>query len=128
MREESYELGALISKLRSYDDEMSMETYIHIEGEEIIELELSTNELVNVALGINYPKGFYLNVDLHSIDVDDVAPLTIKLSDAKHHASLLSNFLSDHSLHFGVNEIIRFQKLVWNLSKMTIANLGRQHQ
>jgi hypothetical protein len=41
--------------------------------------------------------------------------------------SLLSNFL-DNSLHFGVNEIISFQKLVGNLDKTTVANLGKQHQ
>jgi hypothetical protein len=67
-----------------------------------------------------------LDVGLHSIDVDDVAPPTVKLSDAKRHASFLSNFLLDNSLHFGVN-VISFQKLVGNSSKMTIANLGRQH-
>jgi hypothetical protein len=117
MREQSHELGALISKLRLGDDEMSFETYIQMEGEEIIELELSIDELVDVALGINHAQGFDLNVDLHSIDVDDVAPPTIKLSDAKRHASL----------HFGVNEILSFQKLVGNLDKMTIANLGRQN-
>jgi hypothetical protein len=39
MQEESNKLGALISKLRLGDDEMSIETYIHMEGEEIIELE-----------------------------------------------------------------------------------------
>jgi hypothetical protein len=38
--------------------------------------------------------------------VDDVAPHTVKLSDAKRHASLWSDFLLDNSLHFGVNEII----------------------
>jgi hypothetical protein len=65
--------------------------------EEITELELNTNELMDVALGINYAQGFDLNGDLHSGDVDDVAPPTIKLSDAKHHASLLSNFLSVNS-------------------------------
>ena len=106
---------------------MSIKIYIQMEGEEIIELELSTNELVDIALGY-YAQGFDLNVDLHSVDVDDVAPPIVKLSDAKHHASLLSNFLLDNSLHFGVNEIISFQKLVGNLDKMTIANLGRQHQ
>jgi hypothetical protein len=128
MREESDELGALISKLWLGDDEMSIETYIQMEEEDITELELSTDELVDVALGINYAHGFDLNVDLHSLYVDDVAPQLIKLSDAKHHASLLSNFLIDNSLHFGVNEIISFQKLVGNLDKMTLANLGRQHQ
>jgi hypothetical protein len=109
MREESEVLGALISKLRLGDDEMSIETYIQTEGEEINELELSTDELVDAALGVNHAQGFDLNVDLHSVDVDDVAPPTIKLSDAKHHASLLSNFLLDNSLHFGVNKIISFQ-------------------
>jgi hypothetical protein len=83
---------------------------------------------MDVALGINHAQGFDLIVNLHSVDVDDVAPPTIKLSDTKRHASLLSNLLLHNSLHFGVNEIISFQKLVENLNKMTIASLGRQHQ
>jgi hypothetical protein len=45
---------------------------------------------VDIALGINHAQGFVLNVDLHLVDVDDVAPPTIKLSDGKCHASLLS--------------------------------------
>jgi hypothetical protein len=98
-----------------------------MEGEENIELELSIDELADVALGINHAQGFDLNVDLHLVDVDDVAPPTVKLSDVKCHASLLSDFLLDNSLHFGVNIILSFQKLVGNLEKMTIANLGRQH-
>ena len=63
MQEESYELAALISKLWLGDDELSIETYIQMERGEIIELELSINELVDVALGINYAQGFDLNVD-----------------------------------------------------------------
>jgi hypothetical protein len=76
---------------------MSIETYIQVEGGEIIELELSTDELVDAALGINHAQGFDLNVDLHSVDVDDVAPPIVKLSVVKSHASLLSNFLFDKS-------------------------------
>jgi hypothetical protein len=38
----------------------------------------------------------------------------LNLSDAKYHALLLSNFLLDNSLHFGVNEMISFQKLLGN--------------
>ena len=93
MQEESDELGALISKLQLGDDEMSIKTYIQMEGEEIPELELTIDELVDVALGINHAQGFDLNVHLHSIDVDDIAPPTVKLSDAKRHASLLFNLL-----------------------------------
>ena len=79
-------------------------------------------------MGTNYAQDFDLNFDLHSIDVDDVDPPTIKLSDAKRHGSLLFSFLLESSLYFGTNEMISFQKLVGNLDKMTIANLGRQHQ
>ena len=60
--------------------------------------------------------------------MDDVAPPAIKLSDAKHHASLLSSFFLENSIYLGVNEINNIQKLVGNLDKMTIANLGSQHQ
>ena len=83
---------------------------------------------MDVALGINYAQGFDFNVHSHSVDVDDVAPPTIKLSDAKCHATLLFNFLLDNSIHFGVDEIISFQKLIGNSDKMTLVNLGRQHQ
>jgi hypothetical protein len=58
------------------DDEMSFETYIQMEGEEITELELSIDELVDATLGINQAQGFDLNVDLHSVDVDDVEGTT----------------------------------------------------
>ena len=59
----------------------------------------------------NYAQDFDLNIDLHSVDVNDVAPPTIKLGDAKHYASLLSNFLLKKSLYSSVNEIINFSKV-----------------
>jgi hypothetical protein len=48
MQKELDEFGALLSKLRLDDEEMSIETYIQMEG------ELSTDELVDVALKIDY--------------------------------------------------------------------------
>jgi hypothetical protein len=89
---------------------------------------LSTYELVDVVLGLNYAQGFDLSVDLHLVDVDDVVPPTVKLGDDKRHAPLLFNFLLHNSLHFDVNEMISFQKLVGNLDKITVANSIRQHQ
>ena len=99
-------MGSSSLGLRLGDEEMSIETYIQMEREEITELELITNELVDDALGINYAQGFDLVI--YIVDVDDVAPPTIKLTHANRHASLLSNFLLDNSLHFGVDEIISF--------------------
>ena len=64
-----------------------------LQGEENVELELSTDELVDAILRTNSAQDFDLNVDLHLVDVDDVAPPTIKLNDAKRRASLLSSFL-----------------------------------
>ena len=78
---------------------------------------MSIDELVDEALGTNFAQDFDLNVDLHEVDVNDVAPPIIKLSDANHHASLLSSFLLENPLYFGVNEFISFQKLVGNLDK-----------
>jgi hypothetical protein len=43
--------------------------------------------------------------------MNDVAPPTVKCSDSKRHASLLSSFLLDYPLYFGVNEIFSFHKL-----------------
>ena len=63
-----------------------------MKGEENIELELSINELVDVSMGINYAQGFDLNVDMHIVDVNDVAPPTVKTLNPKCQASLLSNF------------------------------------
>jgi hypothetical protein len=45
-----------------------------MEGEKITDLELSIDELVDVALEINYAQGFDLDVNMHLVDVDDVAP------------------------------------------------------
>ena len=78
---------------------------------EITELELNTDDLVDVVLETNYAQEFYLNVDLESLDVDDVAPPIVKLSDAKRHASWLSSFLLEDSLYFGVDEVISSQKV-----------------
>jgi hypothetical protein len=109
IQEESNELDALISKLRLGEDEMSIKTYIQMEGEEMTELELNIDELVDVALGINYAQGFDLNVDLHSVDVDDVAPPTVWLDDAKYHASLLSNFLLENSYMLVLMKLLVFK-------------------
>ena len=74
--------------------------------------ELSNDELVDVALGTNYAQDFDLNIDQHSINRDVVTPPTVKLNDAKRHASLLSSFLFENSLRFGLNEIIS-PKVSW---------------
>ena len=89
--------------------------------------ELSTDELVDVALGTVYTQDFDLDIDLHLVDVDDVPSPTLKLSDGQHLASLSPSFLLENSLYFGVGETISFQKLVGNLDTVTIANSCRQH-
>ena len=44
-----------------------------------------------------------------------------------HHCCLVSYWRTLY-IYLGVNEMISFQKLVGNLNKMIVANLGRQHQ
>ena len=56
---------------------------------------LSIDELMDVALRTKIAQDYHLNVDLDSLDVDDVAPPTVK--------PLLSSFLlppsQNHSLY-----------------------------
>ena len=47
---------------------------------------------MDVALETNYAQEFVLNVDLDLINTNDVALPTVKYSNAKRHASLLSSF------------------------------------
>ena len=91
--------------------------------------ELSIDELMDVALQTIYAQDFDPNIELQAVHADDVGPPIVKLIDAKCHVSLLSSFLLlETSLYYVVNEIISFQKLVGNLDKMAVVNLGRQHQ
>ena len=73
----------MMSKLQLGDDEMSIETYIQLEGGEGIELNLSIDESVDVALGTNFAQDLDLNVHIDSVDMDDVTPPTIKRSDVE---------------------------------------------
>jgi len=59
MREESHELGALISKLRLGVDEMSFKTYIKMEGDEITELDLS---IIHAAHGLFDIIGIFISI------------------------------------------------------------------
>jgi len=115
------------------DDEMPIKTYIQMEGEEIIEVELNIDELLDVTLGINYAQGFDLNVDLHSVDVDDVAPPIVKLSDAKRHASLLSrpllvslNYLDHFSIVARVTSVNHTHSIMRRVALHTVDLLAHR--
>ena len=56
--------------------------------------------------------------------MDDFSPPTIKLNDTKRHASLSSSFLLENSLHLGIIEMTRSQKLVGSSDTMMIDELG----
>ena len=74
-----------------------------------IELELSIDELVDIALVSNHAQDFDLNVDLDSVYVDDVAPLIIKLCDAKRRASLLSSVILENTLYLVLVRLLVFK-------------------
>ena len=52
--------------------------------EEIIELDLSIDELVDATLGTNSAQDFDLHVDLDSLDVDHVVPHAVMLNVTHH--------------------------------------------
>ena len=54
-------------------------------------LELSSDELMDVGLRTKYAQDFDLNVDLDALDVDNVAPPTVKLN-VMHQCYAVSNY------------------------------------
>jgi hypothetical protein len=71
------------------------------------------------------------NLDL-SIDpipnVDDQTPPIVKLTNARHYASMLSHFLLNNSVNFSAQDVINFFKVLGKLDKMGVANLNKQQQ
>jgi hypothetical protein len=108
---------------------MPMEEYIQMNGEDLIEEELSNIELVDMALEVveASPSNLDLNVDPIP-NVDDQPPTIVKLTDAQHHASMLSHFLLNNSINFSiiVQDVTNFQKVLGKLDKMGVANFNRQ--
>jgi hypothetical protein len=90
---------------------MPVEEYIHMDGEDLIEEELNNTELIDMALEVveASPSNLDLNVDPIP-NVDDQPPPIVKLTDVRHHASMLSHFLLNNSINFSVQDAINFQK------------------
>jgi hypothetical protein len=65
-------------------------------------------------LGTSLTIGNLMRIRVTSVYLDEVALPVVQFSDAKHCASVLSTFLLENSLYFGVNEIISCQKQVGN--------------
>jgi hypothetical protein len=76
-----------------------MEEYIQMDGEDLIEKKLNDYELVTMALEVveASPPNLDLNVD--PIPNDDQPPPIAKLTNAQHHASMLSHFLLTPKIH-----------------------------
>jgi hypothetical protein len=108
---------------------MPMEEYIQMDGEDLIEEELTNTKLVDMALEVveASPSNLDLNVDPIP-NVDDQPPPIAKLTDMRHHASMLSHFLLKNSVNFIVQDVTNFQKVLEKLDKMGVANLNKQQQ
>ena len=92
MVKEIDELIALITQLKSGDEELSLEDYV-----ECKEAKYNTNDLVNLALeeGLITSHDFDLNMDLGN--VHDQLPSIVWLSHAQYHAQMLSYFIVNNS-------------------------------
>ena len=113
-------------KLQLSSGKMLME---EMDGEDFIEEELTSIELVNMALEVveASPSNLVLNVDPIP-NVGDQRPPIVKLTDTQHHASMLSHFLLNNSVNFSVQDVTNFQKVLRKLDKMGVANHNKQQQ
>ena len=88
---------------------------------------VSVVELIDMALIVTKASTLSLDLNLHPVlDIDDQLALIVKLNDTQHHASMLSHFLLNNSLYFGVLNIISFQNILTKLHKKNVANLNKQ--
>ena len=122
MVKESEELAALIAKLKLGDAELPLQDFVDMVGEECIEAEYGTNDLVNLAFenGLTTAHDFDSNTEV--VDVDDQPLPVVRLSTAQHHAQMLFYFIMDNSQDFNAHDVMEFEKILGRLRKMTIAN------
>jgi hypothetical protein len=84
-------------------------------------------ELVDIALEVVEASIPNLDLNIDFIpNVDDQSPPIVNLTDAWHHASMLSHFLLNNLVNFGVQDVIDFQKVLGKLDKMGVTNLNKQ--
>jgi hypothetical protein len=80
---------------------MPIEEYTQMDGEDLIEEELINTKLVDKALEVveAAPSNLDLNIDPIP-NIDNQPPPIVKLTNARHHASMLSQFLLNNSIYF----------------------------
>jgi hypothetical protein len=108
---------------------MPMEEYIQMDGEDFIEEELINTNLIDMALEVVEASPSNLNLNVNPIpNVDDQPPPIVKLTNGRHHASMLSHFFLNNLVSFYVHDVTNFQKASGRLDKMGVANLNKQQQ
>jgi hypothetical protein len=106
-----------------------MEEYIQMDGEDLIEEEFTNIELVDMALEVVEASPSNLDLNVESIpNVDDQSPPIIKLTDVRHHASMLSHFFLNNSINFSIQDVTKFQNVLGKVDKTDVANLNKQQQ
>jgi hypothetical protein len=98
-----------------------MKTVLHMDGEDLIEEELTNIEVIDMILGVVEvsPSNLDLNVD-PILDVDDQPPSIVKLSDMRHHPSMLSHFFLNNLVNFSVHDVTNSKKYWKNLTRWVL--------
>jgi hypothetical protein len=103
---------------------MPVEEYIQMDGKELkdlIEEEFTNTELVDMALAVVEASPSNLDLNVDPIPNVDNQPLPIvKLTDVRHHASMLSHFLLNNLVNFSVQDVTNFQKVLGNLTRWVL--------
>jgi hypothetical protein len=98
---------------------MRVEEYIQIDGEDLIEEELTNINLVDMALEVVEASSSNLDLNVDPIpNVDDQLLSFL----------MLSHFLLNNSINFSIQDVTNFQKVLGKLNKMGVANLNKQQQ
>lgn len=113
MKQTKNELASLISSSNPENEEMPIDEYVQLLGEELFDAKYNMVELMDLAWGREFHLGSTLNKEpMEGNDVDNQPTLTFKLPQAHEYAQLLSKFIMQHPLEFLIVDMMNTQPFI----------------
>ena len=113
MKEATNELASLISSLNLKSEEMSIEEYVQMAREEIVDAKCNMADLVDLAWDRKAHMGLDLSEEpLQGNDVDDQPTPIIKLPQACEYVQLLLDFTMEHPSKFSIVNVMNMKSFI----------------
>ena len=107
-------------------EEKSIEEYVRLVREKIVDAKVIMVELVGLAWGRKTHLGLNLNEEpMKGIDAHDQPTPIVKLSQAREYTQLLSNFVVEHPSEILVMVVTNMKSFMNKLNMMSMSNIKK---